>query len=107
MPPETVGWGDYSKYQPDALEVERNFSGLLAEIASLSQRLDIRLSFHVRSSVVLTSPDERISAKSIKEVVALQRWLELAGGSVVYVHPGYAHGDANAAKMGLVDILKI
>lgn len=105
MPPETIGWGDYSKYQPDALEVERNFTDLIPEIADLSQDFDIKLSFHVRSSVVLTSPDDRILTKSIKEVNALRRGLELVGGLVVYVHPGYTHGDEAAAKKRLIDVL--
>lgn len=105
MPPETIGWGDYSKLQPDAFEVEQSFAPLLEDIRAISSDYDIQLSFHVRSSVVLTSADEKIRSKSIKEVLALRRGLELAGGSVVYVHPGYAHEDREAAIQRLTDAL--
>jgi len=105
MPPETIGWGDYSKYQPNAREVKENFSDLLGEINRLSLDSDIKLSFHVRSSVVLTSPNDNIRAKSVKEVSALRKGLEIAGGLIVYIHPGYAHDDENAAKARLASAL--
>jgi len=105
MPPETIGWGDYSKYQPDSKEIEKNFSDLLAEIKQLSSNSDIKLSFHVRSSVVLTSPNDDTRAKSVKEISALRKGLEMAGGLIVYVHPGYAHEDEDSAKARLVSAL--
>jgi endonuclease IV len=105
MPPETVGWGDYSKYQPDEAEVERSFGPLLAEIRYLHRAYDIALSFHVRNSAVLTTRDETIRERSIKEVAALRKGLELAGGLTVYVHPGYAQGDEPAALQRIINIL--
>ncbi|MCL6473071.1 MAG: hypothetical protein K6T91_09750 [Firmicutes bacterium] len=105
MPPETIGWGDYSKYQPSAQEVEQKFADLLSEIRVLGKVFDIKFSFHARNSAVLTSPDKRIFEKSIREIMALRKVLELVDGLAVYIHPGYTHGNKSEAKNRLIDAL--
>lgn len=105
MPPETVGWGDYSKYKPDVDEMEEKFADLLERIRDMSEITDVMLSMHAAAYNVMTSDDPVILDRSIKEIIVERRALEMCGGCVLYLHPGYGADDPQAAAAKLVERL--
>lgn len=105
MPPETIGWGDYSKYKPDVEEMEPKFADLLERIRDMAEITDIKLSIHAAAYNVMTSDDPMILDRSTREIVAERRALEMCGGLVLYIHPGYGGDHPEAALEKLVDRL--
>ncbi|HUV03626.1 MAG TPA: TIM barrel protein [Armatimonadota bacterium] len=102
LPSETIGWGDYSKYKPGLQEMEEKFGELLAQIRNASETADVMLSMHAAAYNVPTSDDPVVLERSLREIVVMQRALEMCGGSVLYLHPGYGGKDAAAACARLV-----
>lgn len=105
MPPEVVGWGDYSKYKPNVAEMEEKFAEVLMSVKEASESADIILSMHAAAYNVPTSDDPVILERSIREIAVERRALEMCGGKVLYIHPGYAAGDPHGARQKLVDRL--
>ncbi|GEM_PF-4183484 len=105
MPPETIGWGDYSKYKPDVGVMEANFADLLERIRDMSEITDVLLSMHAAAYNVMTSDDPLILERSTREITVERRALEMCGGKVLYIHPGYAGDDREGALQKLVDRL--
>jgi len=105
LPSETIGWGDYSKYKPGLAEMEEEFAGLLAQIRNAAEIADVLLSMHAAAYNVPTSDDPVILERSIREIVVMRRALEMCGGAVLYLHPGYPGDNPAAARAKLVDRL--
>lgn len=105
MPPETIGWGDYSQYKPAVEEMEENFGSLLSRIREIAETADIMLSMHAASYNVPTSYDPVVLERSLKEIRVERRALEMCGGKVLYIHPGRGKNDSNTARDKLVERL--
>ncbi|MHB1002162.1 MAG: TIM barrel protein [Armatimonadota bacterium] len=102
MPPEVIGWGDYSKYKPDVTEMETKFADLLERIRDMSEITNVLLSIHAAAYNVPTSDDPVILERSIREINAERRALEMCGGGVLYIHPGYAMNNPVETREKLV-----
>lgn len=105
MPPETIGWGDYSKYKPCVEELEVKFADLLERIRDISEITDVLLSMHAAAYNVPTSDDPVILERSLREIFVERRALEMCGGEVLYIHPGYGGDDPAAARRKLIERL--
>jgi endonuclease IV len=105
MPPETVGWGDYSRYKPGVIEMENRFTDHLHRIRETAANSDVLLSMHAAAYNVPTSEDPVILDRSLTEIEVERRALELCGGVVLYIHPGYGYGDPSAAVSKVVSRL--
>lgn len=103
--PEVVGWSRLPENRPREEEIADSFNPLLEEFGKTARSLDILISIHSRSSVILTSPDPEVLNHSISEMMVLRRALEICGGQILYVHPGYMHHDSLAARRRLVSVL--
>ncbi|MHB0913981.1 MAG: apurinic/apyrimidinic endonuclease family protein [Armatimonadota bacterium] len=98
MPPEVVGWGDYSQYKPGVAEMEEKFADLLERIREIAGITDVMLSMHAAAYNVPTSDDPVILERSIREITVERRALEMCGGKILYIHPGYG-GDNPATVL--------
>ncbi|MGB9587969.1 MAG: TIM barrel protein [Armatimonadota bacterium] len=105
MPPETIGWGDYSQYKPAVEEMERNFGGLLSRIRDIAEIADIMLSMHTAAYNVPTSDDPIVLERSLKEIIVERRALEMCGGKVLYIHPGYVKNESISDREKLLERL--
>ena len=105
MPPETIGWGDYSKYKPPVEEMEVKFADLLERIRDIADITNVMLSIHAAAYNVMTSDDPVILERSVREIEAERRALEMCGGKVLYIHPGYAKGNPVQTREKLVERL--
>ncbi len=74
---------------PDATEIFAN----LAEVKRLHQALDIRLSFHPDQFVLLSSPNDEVTRKSIAELDYQAMLAERIGADVINIHGGGVYGD--------------
>lgn len=102
MPPEVIGWGDYSRYKPDVAEMEDKFADLLKNIRDVSEMTDVLLSMHTAAYNVPTSDDPVTLDRSIREIIVERRALEMCGGRVLYLHPGYGKANPVEARSKLV-----
>lgn len=74
----------------------RECAGDLAEIGKLVRERDVRLSFHPSQFVILNSPDPKLTAKSVADLVAQAEILDLMGlgpEAVLVIHVGGVYGD--------------
>jgi UV DNA damage endonuclease len=73
----------------------------LRAIGSKARALDVRLSFHPSQYVLLNSPDDRLTRKSIWDLSSQAEMLdrmELNSEAVVVTHVGGTYGDASASR---------
>ena len=78
----------------------------LAAVGALARQLDIRLSIHPGQYIVLNSADEAVASKSVLDVVAHARILDLMGlgpEAVVVLHAGSGAGGMEAASRRFVE----
>ena len=84
-------------YRLDDLPKGETIVELLSAVRSFSQLHDIRLSFHPDQFVVLSSPETRVVANSIREL-EYQGWLaEAVGAGIINLHAGGVYGDKLSA----------
>jgi UV DNA damage endonuclease len=72
----------------------------LAAIGAKARKLDIRLSFHPSQFILLNSPDQTLTRKSIWDLASQSEMLdrmELGPEAVVVTHVGGVYGDREAA----------
>jgi len=77
----------------------RECAGELAAIGELVRDRGVRLSFHPSQYVILNSPDPKLTAKSVADLVAQAEILDLMGlgpDAVLVIHVGGAYGDRPA-----------
>ena len=68
----------------------------LAEVGRLARDGGVRLSFHPSQYIVLNSPDPKLTARSVADLVAQAEMLDLMGmgpEAVMVIHVGGAYGD--------------
>ena len=88
---------------PDLPEFHHQIDECAAELALVGQMArdaGLRLSFHPKAHVVLSTPDPHLAARSADELMALARIMdamELGRESVIVVHVGGAYDDKQAA----------
>jgi UV DNA damage endonuclease len=88
---------------PDRVELHRQVEECEAALASLGSRANaqgIRLSFHPSQYILLSSPDEGVTRRSVADLDAQARILDaMSQGpeAVVLIHVGGAYGDRAAA----------
>jgi UV DNA damage endonuclease len=73
----------------------------LREIGRVARECDVRLSFHPSQFVLLNSPDEALTRKSIADLSAQARMLdamELGPEAVVVTHVGGVYGDLESGR---------
>lgn len=78
----------------------------LAAFGAKARALDIRLSFHPSQYVLLNSPDEKLTAKSIWDLSSQSEMLDLMGlddEAVVITHVGGVYDDHEAARARWVE----
>jgi len=72
----------------------------LAELGQIARDRGVRLSFHPSQYVILNSPDPKLTARSVADVVAQAEMLDLMGmgpESVLVIHVGGTYGDRPAS----------
>lgn len=75
----------------------------LESLAQLSAKYKVELTMHAHRGIVLTSPADEIARQSVDRLAAMRAALDMCGGKVLFVSPGYAHGDRGSAIVRLVD----
>jgi deoxyribonuclease-4 len=105
MPPEVIGWGDYSKYKPDVGEMVEQFAELLERIRDIATITDVMLSMHAAAYNVPTSDDPVVLERTIREIIVERRALEMCGGKILYIHAGYGGENPATTKEKLVERL--
>jgi UV DNA damage endonuclease len=81
----------------------------LAAIGAKARALDIRLSFHPSQYVLLNSPDPKLTAKSVWDLLSQAEMLdrmELGPEAVLVTHVGGAYEDPKAARARWVESWK-
>jgi len=86
---------DYPQFHRQLEEAEEDLRGL----GELARQYDLRLSLHPSQYIVLNAQDESVAEKSIQDLIAQGRILDLMGldaNAVVITHVGGAYGDKQA-----------
>ena len=86
---------DYPQFHNQLEEAEED----LRSLGDLAQQYDLRLSLHPSQYIVLNAQDESVAEKSIQDLIAQGRILDLMGldaNAVVITHVGGAYGDKQA-----------
>ncbi len=74
----------------------RECAGDLRDVGRLARERGVRLSFHPSQFVILNSPDPKLTAKSVADLVAQAEMLDLMGlgpEAVLVIHVGGTYGD--------------
>ncbi|MFQ5859516.1 MAG: UV DNA damage repair endonuclease UvsE [Anaerolineae bacterium] len=77
----------------------------LAHVGQMARDAGLRLSFHPKAHIVLSTPDADLAERSVNELTALARIMEAMGlgrEAVIVVHVGGAYDDKNAAASRFV-----
>ncbi len=75
-------------------------AGELADLGRIARERGVRLSFHPSQFVILNSPDPRLTAKSVADLVAQAEMLDVMGmgpEAVMVIHVGGTYGDRPAS----------
>jgi UV DNA damage endonuclease len=86
---------------PQAPEIEKAFK-LCGQMAQAS---DVRLTFHPDQFVLLSSPTQDVTRKSIEELEYQAEVSEWVGADVITIHAGGGYGDKIAALQRLAKVL--
>jgi UV DNA damage endonuclease len=87
---------------PQAQEIKKAF----AACRQRAQSLNIRLTFHPDQFVLLSSPTQDVTRKSIEELVYQAAVSEWVGADVITIHAGGGYGDKTAALKRLAAVLE-
>jgi UV DNA damage endonuclease len=80
-------------YGLDDLQDAAAIRKLLASTRSFAHGHGIRLSFHPDQFVMLSSPNQSVTAGSIRELESQSIWARDVGADVINIHGGGAYGD--------------
>ena len=97
-------------YQIDDLPKVTEIMTLFEEVSTLARCNDIRLTFHPDQFTLLSSADERITKRSIEELLYHLEVSELLGVDVITLHGGGGYGDKQSALQRVkknIDMLPI
>lgn len=75
----------------------------LESLSQLSAKYKVGLTMHAHRGIVLTSPSDEIAQQSMDRFAAMRAALDTCGGEVLFVSPGYAHGDRESAITRLAE----
>ena len=92
---------DMPQFHNQLEEAERE----LAELGALAQKYDIRLSLHPSQYILLNALDEEVARKSITDLNAQAKLLDVMGcgpDAVVVTHVGGVYGDREESKARFV-----
>ena len=88
-------------YALDDLPDQRAIMQTCLQAKKLARQQDIRLSFHPDQFTLLSSPNEEVTANSLKELAYQAEVAELVGADVITLHGGGAYGDKHLALQRL------